>query len=152
MFLNLLTVCLFAFMLEEIRGNLYSLIQIFINKNKNINLCLLKATLVEGQVRFNNAPLELESGLKVTIKVSDTSRMDGASNVLATTVIENPTAFPISFQLEVDQQALEQTLQHTVSANIIKDDKLLYITDQSTEVNKNGNYNSFLNELNFKII
>lgn len=66
--------------------------------------------------------------------------MDGPSTVLATTVIENPSAFPISFQLEVDQQALEQTLQHTVSASIIKDDKLQYITDRSTEVNTNGNF------------
>ena len=57
--------------------------------------------IAKGQIRLNNAPLELEDDLTLSVKIVDLSRMNGPITVLATTVIENPKAF----EFEIDQLA-----------------------------------------------
>jgi putative lipoprotein len=83
---------------------------------------------VTGEVTYRE-PVSLPPGAQVVVRLLDVSRADAASVTLAEQLIEPDHEVPISFCLTTARSELEPRKTYSVSARIIADGRLAWISD-----------------------
>ena len=83
---------------------------------------------VTGEVTYRE-PVALPPGTQVVVRLLDVSRADAAAVTLAEQLIEPDHEVPISFCLATARSALEPRKTYSVSARIIADGRLAWISD-----------------------
>jgi uncharacterized lipoprotein YbaY/heat shock protein HslJ len=83
---------------------------------------------VTGAVTYRE-PVALPPGVQVVVRLLDVSRADAAAVTLAEQLIEPEHEVPISFRLTTARSVLDSRKTYSVSARIIADGRLTWISD-----------------------
>ena len=89
---------------------------------------------VTGTVAYRER-IALDPSAEVVVQLLDVSRMDAPATVLAEQRIRaDGKQVPIAFDLGVDPARIDPRMRYNVSARILKDGQLLFITDRAYPV------------------
>ncbi|MBO9514141.1 MAG: YbaY family lipoprotein [Variovorax sp.] len=89
---------------------------------------------VTGTVAYRER-IALDPSAEIVVQLLDVSRMDVAATVLAEQRIRaDGRQVPIGFELEVDPSRVDPRMRYTVSARILQDGRLLFVTDRAYPV------------------
>jgi putative lipoprotein len=101
--------------------------------------------LITGTVSYPQR-IALPENAEVYIELSDVSRLDAESNILATqTIYTNGRQVPLSFTLAFDPESIIAEKIYVVRAMIYVEDQLQWTTEESTPVITNGIYHAEVN-------
>lgn len=84
--------------------------------------------LVTGTVTYLQR-IALTPDATVVVQLRDISRQDAPAPLIGETLIESPGQVPIPFEIRYDPEAIDPRLTYSVSARILRGDKLLFISD-----------------------
>jgi len=89
---------------------------------------------VTGTVAYRER-IALDPSAEIVVQLVDVSRMDAPATVLAEQRIRaEGKQVPIGFELSVDPARIDPRMHYNVSARILKDGQLLFITDRAYPV------------------
>lgn len=89
---------------------------------------------VTGTVAYRER-IALNPSAEIVVQLLDVSRMDAPATVMAEQRIRaNGKQVPIAFELDVDPARIDPRMRYNVSARILKDGQLLFITDRAYPV------------------
>ncbi|SEB22968.1 YbaY family lipoprotein [Variovorax sp. YR216] len=89
---------------------------------------------VTGTVAYRER-IALDPSAEIVVQLLDASRMDAPAAVLAEQRIRaDGRQVPIGFELSVDPARIDPRMRYNVSARILQDGKLLFITDRAYPV------------------
>ena len=89
---------------------------------------------VTGTVAYRER-IALDPSAEIVVQLLDVSRMDAPATVLAEQRIRAAgKQVPIAFELSVDPARIDPRMRYNVSARILKDGQLLFITDRAYPV------------------
>ena len=70
----------------------------------------------------------------LVVQLRDTSRMDVAAPLIGETRVDSPGQVPIPFEIRYDPKIIDPRFTYSVSARILRGDKLLFVSDTANEV------------------
>lgn len=74
----------------------------------------------------------LPDDINVEIYLEDTAKMDVAATVIASTILDNPGIPPWPFELEYDENQLQETGRYTLRVRVMEGERLRFINMQLT--------------------
>ena len=90
--------------------------------------------VLSGTVWYRERIALPEEGVVATVQLRDVSKADAAAPLLAEHVIEAPGQVPIEFSLTVETAALEHPVRASLSAQIVVEGRLAWVSDTSNPV------------------
>ncbi len=90
--------------------------------------------VVSGTVWYRERIALPPEGVVATVQLRDVSKADAAAPLLAEHVIETPGQVPIEFSLHVERAVLEPPARASLSAQIVVDGRLAWVSDTHNPV------------------
>lgn len=84
--------------------------------------------VVSGTVTYLQR-MALSPDATLVVQLRDISRMDAPAPLIGETRIESPGQVPIPFEIRYGPKAIDPRFTYSVSARILRGDKLLFISD-----------------------
>ena len=88
---------------------------------------------VTGTVTYRER-IALAPDAVVEVKLSDVSQADAPAVTIGEQIIENPGQVPIAFEIEYDQEDIDERFTYAIQVRIMEGDRLAFINDTSYQV------------------
>jgi len=86
------------------------------------------SSVVSGTVTYLQR-MALTPDVTLVVQLRDVSRMDAPAPLIGETRIESPGQVPIPFEISYDPAVIDPRFSYSISARVLRGDKLLFISD-----------------------